>query len=257
MFNRSELKQQAKDLMKKHFPQMFLVCLIWGLVAGDLISIDFSVDTGAIVVTAAQHQYTLAVLTNGWFLMMFMLAIAAGIAFAAFLKSPLRQGVSYYFRNCSLGKAKIEDLLHSFSSNYLHHVKVLFHRDIRIFAWTLLLIVPGIIKEYEYAFVDYILNDQPDITPEDALELSSRMTDGLKWEMFVLDLSFILWALLASVLAVFTLGLSGIALNVYTNQTHAQLYQWVLDRDKTEDGSCEAEAVEIDSAVLEVLKENQ
>ncbi len=257
MFNRSELKQQAKDLMKNHFLQMFLVCLIWGLFAGELISIEFSVDSGAVVLSAAQQQYTLAVLTNGWFLMTFVLGIAAGIAFTVFLKSPLRQGVSCYFRNCSLGKSKIEDLLHAFSNNYLHHVKVLFHRDIRIFAWTLLLIVPGIIKAYEYAFVDYILADQPDIAPEDALECSSRMTNGLKWDMFVLDLSFILWALLASVLAVFTLGLSGIALNVYTNQTHAQLYQWVLDRDKTEDASCEAEAVEIDSAVLEVLKDNQ
>ena len=226
MFVRSELKQQAKDLMKDHFPQMFLVTLIAGLFTGDLINVDFKFDTQMIQVNLAQnYSFTLTVLSLGFMI----LVLAASIAVSVFLIKPLYNGLRRYFRNVTLKSARVEDLMGAFSGNYMHNVKVLFVRDLNIFIYTLLLIIPGVIKTYEYAFVDYILKDQPDITPDEALALSSRMTNGLKWEMFVLDWSFILWMLLAGVLSVFTLGLSGIVLNVYTNQTHAQLYQWVLD----------------------------
>ena len=226
MFVRSELKQQAKDLMKDHFPQMFLVCLIAGFFSGELINIDFIFEALMILVNLAQnYSFTLTVLSIG----LLILAFAASIAVSAFLIKPLYYGLRRYFRNMTSKSGRVEDLMGAFSGNYMHNVKVLFIRDLNIAIYTLLLIIPGIIKTYEYAFVDYILKDQPDITPDEALALSSRMTDGLKWEMFVLDWSFILWMLLAAALSVFTLGLSGIALNVYTNQTHAQLYQWVLD----------------------------
>ena len=60
MFVRSELKQQAKDLMKDHFPQMFLVTLIAGLFTGDLINVDFKFDTEMIQVNLAQnYSFTL------------------------------------------------------------------------------------------------------------------------------------------------------------------------------------------------------
>ena len=226
MFVRSELKQQAKDLMKDHFPQMFLVCLLAGFFTGELINIDFNFDAQMIQVNFAQnYSFTLTVLSIG----LLILAFAASIAVSAFLIKPLYNGLRRYFRNMTSKSGRVEDLMGAFSGNYMHNGKVLFIRDLNIAIYTLLLIIPGIIKTYEYAFVDYILKDQPDITPDEALALSSRMTDGLKWEMFVLDWSFILWMLLAAALSVFTLGLSGIALNVYTNQTHAQLYQWVLD----------------------------
>ncbi len=226
MFVRSELKQQAKDLMKDHFPQMFLVALIAGLFTGDLVNIDFSFDSQMIQVNIAQnYSFTLTVLSLG----LMILAFVASIAVSVFLIKPLHNGLKRYFRNITLKSARIEDLLGAFSGNYMHNVKVLFARDLNIAIYTLMLIIPGVIKTYEYSFVDYILKDQPDIDPNEALALSSRMTDGLKWELFVLDCSFILWMLLAAALSVFTLGLSTTAVNVYINQTHAQLYQWVLD----------------------------
>ena len=160
---------------------------------------------------------------------MLIVAFALSLAASVFLFKPLQNGVRSYFRNITLGTARIEDLLRAFSNNYMHNVKVFFVRDLNIMLYTLLLIVPGIIKSYEYLFVDYILKDQPDITPDEALALSSKMTDGLKWEMFLLDLSFLPWGILAALLSVLTLGMSGVVLKTYTSQTNAQLYQWVLD----------------------------
>ena len=69
-------------------------------------------------------------------------------------------------------------------------------KDVYIFLWTLLLIIPGIIKMYSYKFVPFILADNPKIGCARAIELSGNMTNGEKWNIFVLDLSFLGWYML-------------------------------------------------------------
>lgn len=75
--------------------------------------------------------------------------------------------------------------------------------------WTLT-IVGGIIKNYSYAMVPYILAENPGIRGNEAITLSRKMMDGHKWELFVADLSFLGW----EILDIFTFGLSGI---LYSN----------------------------------------
>ena len=72
-----------------------------------------------------------------------------------------------------------------------------FHMYIRIVLWMLLLIVPGIIKAYSYSMVPYILQNDKDISPVDALKLSEEIMNGHKMDLFILELSFIGWHLLA------------------------------------------------------------
>jgi uncharacterized membrane protein len=86
--------------------------------------------------------------------------------------------------------------------------------------WSLLLIVPGIIKAYSYSMAPYILADNPDMTAREALRESKRITQGYKGELFVLDLSFIGWRLLA----IPTLGLISIWLSPYTSVSWANYY---------------------------------
>ncbi len=68
--------------------------------------------------------------------------------------------------------------------------------------WSLLFIVPGIIKSYSYAMVPFLLAD-PDVQEEDVITRSRQMMDGHKWELFMLQLSFLGWILLGT----FTLGI--------------------------------------------------
>ena len=77
------------------------------------------------------------------------------------------------------------------------------HQFAMIFLWTLLFIVPGIIKGYAYALVSYIIADDSNISSKDALKLSEEMMRGHKGELFVFGLSFIGWHLLA----ILTLGI--------------------------------------------------
>ena len=88
------------------------------------------------------------------------------------------------------------------------------------FLWSLT-IVGGIIKHYSYILVPYIVAENPDISPLDAVTLSRKMMNGHKWEWFVLDLSFIPWELLNAL----TLGLLRIFfLNSYTTATESEYY---------------------------------
>ena len=75
--------------------------------------------------------------------------------------------------------------------------------------WTLLLIIPGIIKTFSYAMTPYILKDNSELGVFEAITKSRRMMDGNKWRLFLLFLSFIGWYLLVIVtlgLAIFWVG---------------------------------------------------
>ena len=64
------------------------------------------------------------------------------------------------------------------------------------FLWTLLFVIPGIIKSFSYAMTPYILYEHPEYNPNYAITLSREMMDGNKFRLFCLRLSFIGWDLL-------------------------------------------------------------
>ena len=88
--------------------------------------------------------------------------------------------------------------------------------------WSLLLIIPGIIKSYSYAMTPFILeDDDEEVSGNEAIEKSMRMMDGHKWELFCLDFSFIGWILLA----ILTLGIGCLWLYPYINTARAAFYE--------------------------------
>ena len=64
--------------------------------------------------------------------------------------------------------------------------------------WTLLLVIPGIVKTYSYAMTPYIMAEHPSLTANEAITESRRIMDGNKWRLFCLDFSFIGWELLCA-----------------------------------------------------------
>ena len=79
------------------------------------------------------------------------------------------------------------------SGHYGNIVLTMFLRDLYIVLWTLLFIVPGIVKSYEYMMVPYILAENPGMDQKEVFQISREMMNGQKWNAFVLDLSFIGW----------------------------------------------------------------
>lgn len=90
-----------------------------------------------------------------------------------------------------------------------------------VFLWSLLLLIPGCIKAYSYAMTPYILKDNPEMKNNAAIEESMRMMDGHKLELFLLDLSFIGWALLS----LLTCGIGFLWLTPYMNMARVNFYE--------------------------------
>lgn len=138
------------------------------------------------------------------------------------LLNPYKVGLNRFFMLDIYGKTELKSVLYGFIDwHYGTIVKKMFLLRFKIFLWSLLLIIPGVIKYYEYLMVPYILSENPDITMEEAYRISSNMMFGNKWEVFVLELSFILW----DILSILTLNLSSILwVTPYRQATYAQLY---------------------------------
>ncbi len=98
--------------------------------------------------------------------------------------------------------------------------KVTFLSGLFTFLWSLLLVIPGIIKAYSYSMAMYILAENPEIGALEAINRSKAMMNGHKMELFVLQLSFIGWHLLGAV----TLGIAYVWVLPYINATTANFY---------------------------------
>ena len=130
-------------------------------------------------------------------------------------------GGQRYFLQASQGDASLNHLMFGFSSGrWMNIVRTMFLKSLFIFLWSLLLLIPGIIKYYSYRLVPYILAENPEIDSLGAIELSKEMTSGQKLEMFFMDLSFIGWFILGSLL----FGIGVVLVMPYYNATYAELY---------------------------------
>ena len=87
--------------------------------------------------------------------------------------------------------------------------------------WSFLLIIPGFIKYYAYALTPYILIDNPELSANQAINLSQKMMKGHKFDMFILHLSFIGWIFLS----IFTFGIGLLWLLPYMMTAQAAFYQ--------------------------------
>ena len=89
------------------------------------------------------------------------------------------------------------------------------------FLWTLLFIIPGIIKSYAYAMAFYIKHDHPDYDWKQCIDESRRMMDGHKWQLFCLDFSFIGWLFLGALCC----GVGVLWVTPYMNASRANFYE--------------------------------
>ena len=160
----------------------------------------------------------------GILVVIILIAMLIGIAVGVFLLNPLQVGMRKFFVDNSSNPAAGLDRGNigvAFSGNYMSVVKSMFTTGLFTFLWTLLLIIPGIIKSYEWRLVPYIVSECPEISGDEARKKSSAMMSGSKWDAFVLDLSFLGWILLGCL----TLGILNLVfVNPYKAATDAELY---------------------------------
>ncbi|MBD5100540.1 MAG: DUF975 family protein [Clostridiales bacterium] len=116
--------------------------------------------------------------------------------------------------------------------------------QILTFLWTLLFIIPGIIKSLSYSMSYFILLDNPQMSPNDARKKSMEMMDGNKWRLFCLGLSYIGWA----ILSILTAGILYLWVLPSMRTAMAFFYQSLLPEVKVEDDS---EEIDLDRDVFD------
>lgn len=241
MWTRKLLKSRAWESLRTTYWKAFLVSIIIAIVGGNGgPSYSYRANRGG----GDYHGFDnfFAAPGSDMYLPIFIIGviifaliiILAVFALRVFLGFPLEVGGRRYFIHAAQKSADLNHLGFSFDkTRYMDIVKAMLWRAVINFLWYLLLIIPGIVKLYAFRMVPFILADNPNIGYKRALNLSEQMTGGHKFNMFVLDLSFIGWYLLG--LLAFFIGIFFVL--PYVNATQAELYL-VLRKNALERGLC-------------------
>lgn len=122
------------------------------------------------------------------------------------------------------------DRMFSCFKQYSRTLAVSLLKYVYVFLWTLLLIIPGIVKSYSYAMAYYIAKENPGMRPEECINASMKMMHGYKGRLFLLDLSFIGWWLLC----ILTFGILWFWVLPWMEATHVNFYEELKAKDAPE-----------------------
>lgn len=237
MWTRVDLKTRAKAVLKITYWKAFVISLILVFVGG-----DSGMGTSGNNVRSSQSSNSwtninLSGLEIASYLsvtLMIAIIILAFLLFRVLIGYGLEVGGRRFFIQAAQLDVNMGYLGYAFKSERYKGIMItMLYRGVLNFLWYLLLIIPGVIKSYAYSMVPYILADNPNIGHSRAIELSNQMTEGHKFEMWVLDLSFIGWYILGMIL--FYVGVFFV--KPYENATKAELYL-VLRQNALENEYC-------------------
>ena len=220
MWNRAELKMRGNMAFKKNYVSAVVVALlmgIFGTVSGESSARRVSENSDIY----SGNLFNVGMITGllaGIATVVILIVLVAKV----FVGNLLKMGGYRFFILNQTAQPGIGTLLDGFrSGHYVNIVLTMFLRDLFTALWSLLLVVPGIVKHYEYLMVPYIIAENPAMDYKEAFQISKQMMDGEKMEAFIMDLSFLRWYLLSAV----TCGLLAIFyVNPYVQASFAEMY---------------------------------
>lgn len=157
----------------------------------------------------------------GWIPMILMYNVSVWLGRICYLAMmPMLFGEMVYFLYVARHQdANWERLFDGFR-NYKNVFLTILLQGIYASLWSLLLIVPGIVKMYSYSMTFYVMRDNPELSKNAAIERSMAMMEGHKLDLFLLDLSMIGWV----ILSILTMGVGFFFLAPYIFTAHACFY---------------------------------
>ncbi len=170
------------------------------------------------------------IFANNWLLalvayLIFSLIYGVASSFAVgglILYGPLMAGLSLVFlKLIRTGEPiKLEDSFEGFK-DFVQNLLLGLMYYIFLFLWTLLFVIPGIVKTYSYSMCFYIKNDHPEYTWNQCITESRKMMKGYKWKLFCLDFSFIGWIIVGALAC----GIGTLWVYPYQQAAHAAFYE--------------------------------
>ena len=192
----------------------------------------------------ARQQLGGGIFTNPWLmavLTVFLVSVVTGLANliplvgaigVLVVTGPLGYGLNYIFlKQARDGQpVKIADLFKGFENDFGDNFLLGFMSGLFVALWSLLLVVPGIVKTYAYSMAYYIKLDHPEYKWRQCLDQSQAMMKGYKMTLFVQDLSFIGWYIVGS----FCLGVGTLWAQAYLTAARAQFYNSLVGWNGTQ-----------------------
>ena len=138
---------------------------------------------------------------------------------------PLEYGQAYIFLKQARDRQPVQlgDMFRGFQDDFGGTFLIGFLSQLFVALWSLLFLIPGIVKSYAYSMAYYVKLDHPDYGWKACIDESRRLMNGHKWEKFVLDLSFLGWILVGTL----CLGVGTLWVTPYMAATEAQFYEYV------------------------------
>ena len=224
MWSIRELKIEARAVLKKCYPTALAVTIITsvlgnsGKFSGTMSEKATSLG-GKLGGMAVTSEFDIAAAIT--LVAVAVFSAVAGSILMMLISGPMKVGECRYFLEGTQYRFDIKNLLHGFTCGRYKNVLVaLLLREIYTALWTFLFIIPGIVKSFSYSMVPYIMAENPNISPNQAINISCRMTKGHKFQIFLLDLSFIGWYILGA----FAFGIGTLFVMPYHRATMAQMY---------------------------------
>ena len=221
MKTRRELKTESKESLKRNYWKSVFVCAVYALFisgAGVFTSRLNDSDSEFFGITIESIPIVVLVVL---ILIVILFALLTLFSFVL-IANPFIVGVSRFKLRAIEDQGNISDMGYGFDVNFKRNVGTILLMEIYTFLWSLLFVVPGIVKMYEYSMIPYILADNPDIDRKEAFSISKEMMKGNKWRAFIRDLSFIFWdflgAMTGGIVTIFYVG-------PYRELTKASLYK--------------------------------
>ncbi|MBF8984514.1 DUF975 family protein [Lutibacter sp. B2] len=211
MWENHEVKYRGWHNLKGKYWKSFLV----GLVVYFASSEGFSnvVEKVSNIHLPVKDQLQTVIIVAGISVAMIMLKV--------FLLNPLHVGGMKYYLDLPKGESVSSLTQYYTGGHYSNVIKVTFLRGLKVFLYSLLLIIPGVIKSYQYCFVGYIVAENPEISTNEALLRSTELTEGHKVNIWILELTFIGWFLLG----IICFGWGIVFVHPYYYATKADLYK--------------------------------
>lgn len=219
MWSRADLKFRGKMAFKRNYWPSVLVALIMGIFANAA-----GLNIQERISERKPSEFGSAFSWMFWTTIMVMIGLIAVVFFvlSIFVGNVLLVGGCRFFIVNQVERPTVGVVTSGFSSGkYGNIVLTMFLKDLFTGLWSLLFVIPGIIKSYEYRMIPYILAENPGMHYKEAFQISKNMMMGRKLDTFVLDLSFIGWEILSAI----TWGIVGLFyVDPYREATMAELY---------------------------------
>ena len=228
-----EIKRKGKEAFKANYWSSVIVAFVLGLLSMGTTYYSSSNIKGETQelkaqmsnLTPAEVAAVIAVVSG-----IITLVVVVSLVLKIFLFNPLKVGAYRFFRlnteDASVGAGTLTEGF----GDYGHTFFTLFLRDLFLVLWTMLLIIPGIVKAYSYMLIPYLIKDDPELSAAETITRSRQLMNGYKWKAFVMDLSFLGWAILGAI----TFNLVNIFwTNPYRENARARFYLEVLNNNNT------------------------